>query len=181
VLSPSAWEVENVAFEERLERLDHSIGEIRRHFVDAVSILAVIYAAGLVFAVACWLRPNLGAAVLLCLAPLFATPVATEPLIGVDNMHLFYLTLPMLIAACGVVLIEAGHAIDASLAGPRSEAWGRVWMGLAMIVAGAAATALGFALSEALNPGSIVVVVGPILYGIFSVLWGLGGLLRRPR
>lgn len=85
----------------------------------------------------------------------------------------------MLISGGFVLVIEAGHAIGRSLDGSRSEAWAKVWMGLAMIVAGSAAAAVGFALSELMNAGSMVVVVGPILYGIFSVLWGVGGLLRR--
>ncbi|MCK5378178.1 MAG: hypothetical protein KAJ78_02190 [Acidobacteria bacterium] len=179
VLTPNDWELANVSLEGRVERLNHSITRIRADFLNAASLLGVIFFGGFAFACLALLLPSVGSAFLLCLFPLFATPVATEPLIGVDNMSLFYLTLPMLITGGTILLIEITQAIGTSVSGPRSEAWMRIWGGLGLIAIGAAASTVGILLAKATNAGVLAVAVGPVLYGVFSVTWGIVGLFKR--
>ncbi len=179
VLTPNDWERDNTSLTERVERLNLSIKSIREDYLNAASLLGVIFFGGFFAACITFAKPDLGTAFAICLFPLFTTPIATEPLIGVDNMPLFYLTLPMLITGGGVLLIESVRAIGTSIDGPRSDAWMRVWVGLWMIVVGAAATAVSALLSEAVNAGIMMVAVGPVLYGVFSVFWGLAGMFKR--
>ena len=179
VLAPNDWELENVSLALRIERLNRSIESIQEDYLNAASLLGAVFVGGFFFALLAFVRPNLGTAFAVFLFPLFTTPIATEPLINRDNMSLFYLTLPMLITGGGVLLIESARAIWASVLGPRSEAWARVWLGLWMIAVGVAATTVSALLSEALNAGLMMVALGPIVFGVFSVLWGMGGLLRR--
>ncbi len=177
VLAPNDWELANVSLEGRVERLNHSITRIRADFLNAASLLGVIFFGGFAFACLALLQPSVGTAFLLCLFPLFATPIGTEPLIGVDNMSLFYLTLPMLITGGMILLIEITRAIGTSATGPRSEAWMRIWGGLGLIVLGAAASTVGIVLAKSTNAGVLVVAVGPVLYGVFSVVWGVVGVV----
>ncbi len=179
VVDPSDWVLANVSFEDRVERLNRMIPEIREDFLNAVYLLGGIFFSALVFACIALVRTNLATAFALCFLPLFATPIATEPLIGVDNMALFYITLPLLLTAAPILVVEIAGAIGNSVVGPRSESWTRIWLGLVGILAGAAATTVGLVLSDAMNAGTMVVAVGPIIYGLFSVIWGLTGLLFR--
>ena len=179
VVAPSDWVLANVSLEERVERLNQKIPEIREDFLNAVYLLGGIFFSALIFACIALVRTNLATAFAICFLPLFATPIATEPLIGVDNMALFYMTLPLLLTGAPIFIVEIAGAIGNSVVGPRSEAWTRIWLGLVGILAGVAATAVGLVLSDAMNAGTMVVAAGPVIYGVFSVIWGLTGLLFR--
>jgi hypothetical protein len=85
----------------------------------------------------------------------------------------------MLITGGAILLIEIAQAIGSSVTGPRSEAWMRVWAGLGLIAIGAVASTVGILLAKATNAGVLAVAVGPVLYGVFSVTWGVVGLFKR--
>ncbi len=177
--SPGPWLRENTTLRERVAAVNQNIDDIPTCYRDSATLLLVIFGVGLLLGFFALVRPSVVVALLMSLAPLFATPIATEPLINLDNPYLFYWTLPMLLAGLGFLGLQVVRAMKTGLAGRRGDHWLEVWVGAGLVVLGTGVTIGGILLATEI-PGVAVLTtaVVPALYGLYLVGRGIWGLIR---